>query len=254
MDIAHVRRLLTTGRFGREIRYFASIGSTMDDARAHPRAGAAEELAVVADEQTAGRGRLGRTWVAPAGVNLYVSILVRPPLAVLKRLGMVAPLAVADAVREVAGLDVAFKWPNDILIGGRKLCGVLIEGELAGQRPDFAVVGIGLNVNLEPDRYPEIAGTATSLARELGRPVSREATLAALLNAFERCYDREDGEALRLAWRACLETLGREVTVTFAGRSEEGIAEDVDAEGALVMRRADGSTVALPAGEVTLRR
>ena len=192
--------------------------------------------------------------MAPAGVNLYVSILARPPLAVLKRLGIVAPLAVAEAVKAVAGLDVAFKWPNDILAGGRKLCGVLIEGELAGQQPDFAVVGIGLNINLEPDRYPEIAGTATSIMRELGRPVSREETLAALLNAFERCYDQEDGEALRLAWRARLETLGREVTVTFAGRAEQGLAEEVDGEGALVLRRADGSTVTLPAGEVTLRR
>ncbi len=241
MNVDRVRQLLTT------------TSSTMDEVRARAETGAGEGLVVVADEQTAGRGRLGRAWVAPAGVNLYLSILVRPPLAAMKRLGMIAPLAVADAVAAVGGPEVSFKWPNDVRVGERKLCGVLIEGEFAGERPAFAIVGIGLNVNLDPTRYPEIAGLATSIARETGGPVSREEALAALLNAFERRYDTEDGEGLRRAWRARLDTLGREVDVTFAGRTEHGIAEDVDAEGALVLRRADGATVTLPAGEVTLR-
>lgn len=253
MDLDRVYSLLSTRRFGREIVYLPSTGSTMDVARARATQGAAEGLVVVADEQTAGRGRLGRGWVAPAGVNLYVSLLVRPAVAALKRLGMVAPLAVADAVTAVSGLDVRFKWPNDVRVGERKLCGVLIEAELAGELPAFAVVGIGLNVNLDLAQFPAIAGTATSIARELGRPVSREETLAALLNAFERRYDCPDGEALRLAWRARLDTLGRTVDVAFAGRSEHGVAEDVDGEGSLLLRRADGSIVTLPSGEVTLR-
>ena len=253
MDLEHVRSLLTTGRIGRPLLFFPSIGSTMDVARAQAEAGAPEGVVVVADEQTAGRGRLGRSWLAPAGVNLSLSILVRPSLAAMKRLGIVTPLAVADAVQAVGGLDVRFKWPNDVRAGGRKLCGILIEGGFTGETPTHAVVGIGLNVNLDAARYPEVADIATSIARELGRPVSREATLAALLNAFERRYDCADGESLRREWRARLETLGTIVTVTFAGRTEHGFAEDVDGDGALILRRADGSRVTLPAGEVTLR-
>jgi BirA family biotin operon repressor/biotin-[acetyl-CoA-carboxylase] ligase len=253
MDLDLVRSLLGTRRIGRELCYLPSTGSTMDVARGEALAGAAEGLVVVADEQTAGRGRLGRAWIAPAGVNLYLSILLRPSLERMKRLGMVAPLAVADAVAAVSGLDVRFKWPNDVRIGERKLCGILIESGFAGDSPSFAVAGIGLNVNLDADSYPEIAAIATSIARELGRSVSRERTLAALLTAFERHYLQDDAEVLRLAWRSRLDTLGGEITVAFSGGTESGIAEDVDADGSLLLRRRDGSRVTLPAGEVTLR-
>lgn len=253
MDIDRVRALLTTVRVGRELLYFPATSSTMDEVRARAERGAAEGLAVVADEQTAGRGRLGRAWVAPPGVNIYVSILLRPSLAVMKRLGMVAPLAVADAVAAVGGPAVRFKWPNDVRVGERKLCGILIEGEFAGDRPAFAIIGIGLNVNLNTDAHPEIADIATSIARETGRPVPRADALAALLNGLERYYEAEDGEALRRAWRDRLDTLGREVDVTFAGRTEHGIAEDVDGDGALILRRTDRSLITIPAGDVTLR-
>jgi BirA family biotin operon repressor/biotin-[acetyl-CoA-carboxylase] ligase len=254
VDIERVRRALTTQRIGADLVYLPTTTSTMDIVRERAAAGAAEGLTVLADEQTAGRGRLSRVWVAPPGVNLYVSILVRPARAVMKRLGIITPLAVAEAVAAVGGPAVEFKWPNDIRIAGLKLCGVLIEGGFSGDRPDFAVVGIGLNVNLDVKAHPEISDIATSLRRELGRDVSREDTLAALLNAFERLYDSTDGAALRARWRARLETLGQEVDVTFGGHTEHGVAEDVDEEGALILRRPDGSQVTLPAGEVTLRR
>jgi BirA family biotin operon repressor/biotin-[acetyl-CoA-carboxylase] ligase len=254
MDLDRVRRLLTTARIGRPITYLPATTSTMDVARERAAADAPEGLVVVADEQTAGRGRFGRAWVAPPGVNLLLSILLRPSAERMKRLGIVAPLAVAEAVRTVSGLVVRFKWPNDVLLGGRKLCGILVEGGFAGTAPVHAVVGIGLNVNLDPSTQPAIAATATSIAAALGRAVSREETLAALLNAFELLYDESDGERLRRDWKARLDTLGQEVEVTFAGRVERGVAEDVDAEGALVLRRPDGTRTALAAGEVTLRR
>ncbi len=253
MHIPTVTALLTTNRIGRELVFLPSTGSTMDDVRVRAAQSTAEGLVIVADEQVAGRGRLGRTWVAPPGVNLNVSVLVRPEREGMKRLGMIAPLAVADAVAAVAGLDVEFKWPNDVRVGERKLAGILIEGEFTGDRPDYAIIGIGLNVNLDTAAVPEIATIATSVAQEVGRPVSREQTLAALLNALERWLDDPDAEAARTAWRARLQTLGRAVTVSFAGATESGIAEDVDGAGALVLRRADGSRVILPAGEVTLR-
>jgi BirA family transcriptional regulator, biotin operon repressor / biotin---[acetyl-CoA-carboxylase] ligase len=253
VDTAHVRTLLTTSRIGATLVDLPTTGSTMDDVRARATVGASEGLVVSADEQTAGRGRFGRAWVAPAGVNLSLSILLRPSREQVKVLGMVAPLAVADAVAAVSGLAVQFKWPNDVRIGGRKLCGVLIESEFAGDRPVFAIAGIGLNVNLDTAGVPEIAEIATSIAREYGMPVSREQTLAALLSAFERWYDEPDPAMVWSAWRGRLETLGQEVEVTFSGKSERGVAEDVDAEGSLVLRRRDGARVILPAGEVTLR-
>lgn len=253
MDLDRVRARLGTTCIGRELLSFASVTSTMDVVRQRAEAGAPEGLVVTADEQTAGRGRFGRVWVAPPAANLSVSILLRPSLEVMRRLGIVAPLAVADAVREVSGLDVRFKWPNDVRVGERKLCGILIEGGLIGERPAWAIVGIGLNVNLDTARYPEIADIATSIARETGHSVSREDTLAALLNAFEARYDCDDRESLRGEWRSRLDTLGREITVTFGNRTEHGTAEDVDAEGALLLRRSDGTLLALPAGEVSLR-
>lgn len=256
MDVDRVQAELDRAgvRFGRPLQWLASTGSTMDDVRTRAAAGAAEGLVIAADEQVKGRGRLGRSWVAPVGVNLSLSILVRPSLPVMKRLGMITPLAVADAVAQTTGIPVRFKWPNDILIGGRKLCGILIEGEFSGERPALAIVGIGLNVNLDVDVFPEIAGLATSLRRETGHSVQREAVLVALLTAFQQHYDNPDGAALLDDWRSRLDTLGRDVNVTFAGRTEHGVAEDVTGDGSLLLRRADGALLTFPAGEVTLRR
>lgn len=256
MDLALVQSHLAGSgvRFGHELIWLPSTGSTMDDVRARATAGAAEGLVIAADEQTKGRGRLGRAWLAPPAVNLSLSILVRPTMPVMKRLGIITPLAVADAVAQVAGIDVRFKWPNDIQVAGRKLCGVLIEGEFRGEQPAYAIVGIGLNVNLDVAAIAELAGIATSLKQETGRSIEREAVLTALLAAFQQRYDCPDAALLLDAWRERLDTLGKEVAVTFAERSVHGIAENVTGDGSLLLRRPDGSLLTLPAGEVTLRR
>ena len=253
MDLQRVEKLLETKTIGRPLIFLAVTASTMDDVRQHAAAGAAEGLTVVADDQQSGRGRFGRAWVAPAGVNLSLSILLRPNRSQIKRLSIVAALAVADAVVQCHGLPVRCKWPNDLQVGGRKLCGILIEGGFSGDQPSHAIAGIGLNVNLDVEAYPDIAAVATSVAREVGQHVPREPLLAALLGAFERRYATAETDHLLSDWRSRLDTLGRTVTVQFQGRSESGVAEDVDQDGALLLRRDDGSLVALPAGEVTLR-
>ncbi len=254
LDLRSVEGRLTTNFVGRRILYLTSAASTQDVARAEAEGGAPEGTAVLAEEQSAGRGRLGRSWASPPGTNLYLTLVMRPPLARLRTLSIVAPLAVAQAVEETAGLAPRIKWPNDVLVAGRKLAGVLIESELSGQSPRYSLVGIGLNVNLDTDEVPEIAGIATSLRRELGHDVSREAVLAALLNRFEALYEEvARGPAVHAAWRSRLETLGRQVRVTFGEQVEEGLAEDVDGEGSLVLRRPDGSRVTVAAGEVTLQ-
>jgi BirA family biotin operon repressor/biotin-[acetyl-CoA-carboxylase] ligase len=251
-SVERVQALLRTAWLGRGFVYEPVVGSTMDLARRLASDGATRGTVIAADEQTAGRGRLGRRWLAPPGVNLAFSIVLYPSLAQLRRLATIAPLAVADGVRQACGLVCSIKWPNDVQIGGRKLAGVLLESELSGETPRFALIGIGLNVNFDVAAEPEIAGLATSLLCETGRKWEREAVLAACLNAFEQLHDGP-AEAAFERWRGSLNTLGQRVRVSFQGRTEEGIAEDVDADGSLILRRADGTRLVLPAGEVSLR-
>ena len=149
------------------------------------------------------------------------------------------------------GLDVAIKWPNDVLVGGRKLAGILIEGESSGAELVYALVGIGLNVN-DPVDDPEIVGIATSLSRELDEETSREAVMAALLNETEDAYNAPADDVYS-GWRSRIATLGQAVRLTFRDEVHEGVAEDVDTEGSLVLRLADGTHRAFEAGEVTLR-
>jgi BirA family biotin operon repressor/biotin-[acetyl-CoA-carboxylase] ligase len=250
LNVDQVSKQLTTRALGRKVVYLASTPSTMDAARAEAEAGAEEGLVVVAEEQTAGRGRFGRKWVSPAGQNLYFTLLLRPDVARLRTLSMAAPLAVCRGLEATTPLHPQIKWPNDVLIGGRKLSGILIESEFAGQAPRYALVGIGLNVNFRT-ADTEVAAIATSIAQELGSVVSREDVLAAVLNALGKLY--EGGEDAYAGWRERLETLGREVTVTFRGETVAGMAEDVDGEGNLVVRTADGELRTFEAGEVSLR-
>jgi BirA family biotin operon repressor/biotin-[acetyl-CoA-carboxylase] ligase len=225
----------------------------MDLAREAGRAGAPHGHVVAADEQTAGRGRFGRRWIAPAGANVMFTLLLRPDARALQQLSMTAALAVADGMRTAAGIEPVFKWPNDVQVGGRKLAGILIEAEFSGAEPEFALVGVGLNVNVDTSTEPEIAAIAASLRDITGTEHPREEVLAAVLNSFETWYEQSRRGSVRDAWAARLVTLGQPISVSFAGKVEHGTAESVTETGALVLRRADGSTVELPAGEVTTR-
>ena len=252
LDRTLVERRLRTRYLGRNLLYLQTTSSTQDVARAEAERGGPVGTAVLAEEQTAGRGRLGRAWVSPAGKNIYVTLVMRPPAPKLRVLSIVSPLAIAEALEGI-GLAPRLKWPNDVLVGGRKIAGILIETELSGDAVKYALVGIGLNVNFDVGAVPEIADIATSVRRELGRDASREELLAALLNAFEARYEQAlEGDAVFRAWRSRLETLGRRVRATLGQRVEEGVAEDVDAEGNLLVRRDDGSLAVVEAGDVTL--
>jgi len=218
------------------------------EADAEHRLACVEKLANDGDRIVA-----GRRWVAPPGSNLTFTILVRPAIEALEMLSIIAALAVGDGVRAVTGIDPVFKWPNDVQVDGRKLAGILIEAEFSGDQPSFALVGIGLNVNQESRAEPEIAGIAVSLRDLLGHEVEREAVLAAVLDSFERWYDRAPDATIVDTWSSRLVTLGQTISVSFAGQVETGLAESVTPVGALRLRRPDGSAVVLPAGEVTTR-
>jgi len=255
LDLDHLQTLLHTERLGRKVFYLESTASTMTDAAREAEAGATEGAVVFAEEQTAGRGRLGRSWVSPAGVNIYVTIILRPTLDELRHISVIAPLAVCQAIEETAGLFPRIKWPNDVLINSKKVSGILVQSELSGNDVLYALVGPGINVNLDASAHPEIASIATSLRSELDREVSREEVLAAMLDRFEEHYEAlRRGEVVSMAWKHRLDTLGKPVRVQFAGgRTEEGVAVDADSDGSLILRRDDGSHVRIEAGEVTLR-
>ena len=249
-----ISRGLDTRIVGGRVLYLTTVSSTMDAARREAEDGAPEGMVVVAETQTAGRGRFQRPWVSPSGVNVTLSILLRPQPDELPRLNMAATLAVVRAIGVTTGLQSAIKWPNDVHLGGRKVAGILIEGQAKVGAAPYAILGIGLNVNFDPASYPEIAALATSLAQETGGPVSRLAVLQALLREMDGLYAAlRRGDSPWEEWRGLLETLGRRVRVQWRGVVEEGLTVEVDREGSLVLERADGSRVTLPAGEVTLR-
>jgi BirA family biotin operon repressor/biotin-[acetyl-CoA-carboxylase] ligase len=245
---------LGTRYVGRRFSYYEHIPSTQDAARQEAEQGAPEGTTILADQQTAGRGRLGRQWVSPPGANLYFSVVLRPAAEHLRKLGMIWPMAICQAVGEVTGLSARVKWPNDVLVGPRKLAGVLIDSEFSGARVDYAIVGIGLNVNFDISAHEEIQDIATSISAELGREVAREELLATVLNRFEELYEAaRRGQPVHLGWKAHLDILGRPIRVKYREGVEVGVAEDVEPDGTLVLRRRDGSHVRIEAGEVTLK-
>ncbi len=251
-----IRARLTTRVMGRALEVHREIDSTNRRAVELARAGAPEGMLVLADVQTAGRGRLGRQWHAPAGSSLLMSLVLRPALhpAQAQRAVMVCSLGLLEGIRENTGLRAGIKWPNDVVIGDRKVAGLLAELGLTGQQLDYVVVGMGVNVNLDVSDLPQLMTPATSLAAEVGRPLSRIELLAAVLERLERRYQGlRDGRTLADAWRAQLTTLGRAVTVGTPGEVIAGVAEDVDENGALLVRTPDGVLHTILAGDVTLR-
>src|SRR3990172_4239329 len=160
LSVQRIRSHLRTSTIGRKIIYRSSVSSTMDLSRNQAESGAEEGTAIVADEQTAGRGRLGRTWISPPRANVYVSVVLRPDAEHVRPLSMVCPLAVCRAIEEVTGLPARVKWPNDVLIHGRKVSGTLIDAEFEDGGVRYAIAGVGINVNFDARRYEEIRDLA----------------------------------------------------------------------------------------------
>ena len=250
---------LRTRCFGRRVLHRSTVGSTNDEARFQASAGAPEGLLVLAEEQTAGRGRYDRRWEAPFGSGILASLLLRPtflPPGQAFLLTALAALGVAEAVERETALPVELKWPNDVLVGGRKACGILVELEGAAGRLAWAVLGWGLNVNVDFSADPELRQRATSLAEAAGRPFPRLPLLWACLERLETHYEALQagrGEEVWAGWRARLNVLGREVEVAAPEGTISGVALDVGLDGALLVQRADGRAERVLAGDVTVR-
>jgi BirA family transcriptional regulator, biotin operon repressor / biotin---[acetyl-CoA-carboxylase] ligase len=254
-----LRPLLNTHDLGRTLHAHEELASTSDLAKELAEAGAEHGEVVIAETQTAGRGRRGRAWSSPPRKNLYFSVVLRPelPPARAAELTLVASLAICDALRQ-AGVDAGIKWPNDLLVGGRKIAGILTELAAEPDRVHWVVLGVGVNVNAAPEDFPpELRDEATSLLIERGEPAPRALFAAACLTALEDWLDvhEERGfEAIRQAWRERSVTLGREVVVRTDGREIAGVAEDLDADGALLVRTAAGGLERVLSGDVQLLR
>jgi BirA family transcriptional regulator, biotin operon repressor / biotin---[acetyl-CoA-carboxylase] ligase len=230
------------------------VSSTNDLAAAMAERGTPEGRVVVANAQSAGRGRHGRSWASPPGAGLYVSTVLRPPSHALPLLTIAAGIAVAEAIQAATGLVTDVKWPNDVYAHGRKVAGILAEASSSSDAAAIQHVVVGAGINVMPAAYPpEIAGRATSLEVELGRDVDRGLLLAEYLCALAARYqdllDRR-GDAVVCAWRArAASMLGRRVEWDGGGATREGVALDIDDTGALVVRTSAGA-VRLAAGEV----
>jgi BirA family biotin operon repressor/biotin-[acetyl-CoA-carboxylase] ligase len=249
-----VQSALTTKLIGRPFYYHPVVGSTMDEARRLAQAGVPEGTVVLADEQVAGRGRLQRRWWAPAGSSLLLSLVLRPLLGPrhAQRLTMICSLAVCDAIAQVSGLRAMIKWPNDVLLGGRKVCGILTELDLVGDELRYAIVGIGINVNVDFTTAPPLMSPATSLSMETGRAIPRLDLLVALLSGIEKRYlALRDGRSWHQEWADRMATLGQHVRVSSGSEQWHGLAVGVDEDGALLLQLEDGSTRRVLAGDVT---
>ena len=249
---------LATRVLGRRWQHVRETDSTNALARELAEAGAADGLVVVAETQRAGRGRLGRHWSSPPG-GIWCSVLLRPNLSPSSAalLTLAAAVAAAEATEAVAGLRCGIKWPNDLLVNGRKVAGILTEMSAELDQLNYVVLGVGVNANFPTAQLPDgLLVRATTLMEERGQRVARAAWLGAFLNRCERwrlSLEAEARQQLISAWRDRSVTLGRAVIVTTPTGRLSGHAVDVDPDGALLVETADGARVRVAAGDVTLR-
>ncbi len=245
---------LATRRFRGPIHHFETIASTSDLAKELGSRGAPEGTLVAAETQHAGRGRLGRQWESPPSVGLYVSLVLRPtlPPTELPQITLTAAVAGVLALQRATGLTPGIKWPNDLLLNGKKVGGILTEMETESDQIRYLVLGWGLNVN-NPDFPPELTPIATSLLLAAGRKFSRVAILQAWLEEFEALYERflkRDFADILEAWKEHALTLGQLVTVRQGSREIHGQALDVDGDGALLVETRPGEIVRVTSGEI----
>jgi BirA family biotin operon repressor/biotin-[acetyl-CoA-carboxylase] ligase len=257
LNVDKLQEGLRTKRFGRNIILLREIGSTNDFAKELAGYGAVEGTVAVAETQTCGRGRLEREWVSPKG-GLWFSIILRPEVKPVEAVWLVfvAGLAVAGVLRELYGLKVETKWPNDVLVNGRKVCGILTEMSTIGEKVNYVIVGVGVNANLAVKKHlPKvIAETATSLEDELGRKVRFGELFQALIERLENSYYlflEEGFTAILSGWKKYAGFLGKMVEVTSGVDKLRGVAMDIDSDGSLILKQ-NGVSVKVLSGDLSV--
>ena len=253
MNKESIARGLAAKWAGCEIVYFEETDSTNRQARLLAAEGAAHGTLVIADRQSAGRGRRGRSWISPAGEGVFMSLIVRPdvPPSGVAKLSLTLALAVSRAIERETGLDARIKWPNDIVIGGRKICGMLLEMDATAEKVRSIVAGVGINVH-QREFDEEIAHTASSLDLMAGRRVSRSAVVRAFLEEFERAMALSD-EAMMDAYRARSATIGQRVQVIGLSGTYTGMAQGITESGSLLVESDAGDVREVLAADVSVR-
>lgn len=258
MSKAEIESLMDTKWAGSNVVYYDEIDSTNNRAKEAGDNKVPHGTLFVADMQVAGKGRRGRVWQSPAGSSIYMTILLYPEISPLKapQLTLVMAIAVAEGIKEVTGLDTKIKWPNDIVVNGRKICGILTEMSTEIDYINHVVIGAGINVN--QDDFPEdIRKTASSLKMELGKQVKRSELIAAIMKSFEKDYEifvkTEDLSGLQELYNSMLVNLDRDVKVLEPGNEYEAHALGINKTGELIVRTAEGEEKEIYAGEVSVR-
>lgn len=260
LTLNELEPFLDTDFIGRNVVYLDSIDSTNVYAKRRAEEPFKEGTVVIAEEQSEGRGRLGRHWVSPRGKGIWMSIMLKPDIrpADAPKLTIVAAYAVANALLNCCSLEARIKWPNDIIAGGKKLCGILTEMSAEADEIKYVVIGIGINANLGIEDFgPEVSSIATSISIESGRDISRKALVASVLQEFEKVYkDFAEAGSIKFLldeYKNKSAVLGKEIRVI--SRKEEiiGLAVDISEEGHLVVRSGDGSVREVMSGEVSVR-
>lgn len=260
LSLNELEPYLHTGFIGREIIYLDSIGSTNTYAKKAAEEHFKEGTVIIAEEQTDGRGRLGRQWVSTKGKGIWMSIMLKPDIlpADAPKLTIAAAYAVAKAVLRCCNLDASIKWPNDIVAGGKKLCGILTEMSAEADEIKSVIVGIGINANMENEDFgAEVASLATSISLEKGSAVSRKALAASVLNEFEKVYEDfiKEGSLKSFLgeYKNKSAVLGKEIRVISKKEEIIGLAVDISEEGHLVVKLGDGTLREIMSGEVSVR-
>ncbi|HYA11769.1 MAG TPA: biotin--[acetyl-CoA-carboxylase] ligase [Thermodesulfovibrionales bacterium] len=248
------------GSIGRKIFFCETVSSTNTIAAELAEKDEVEGAVVIADRQERGRGRLGRCWVSPPGVNIYMSILLRPEIEPkhMTLITIMDAIACTLALRRVTGLNVTIKWPNDLMVSDKKLGGILTEMRIALNRTKYAVTGIGINVNMDSDALPDIIkDVATSVKMETGMLHSRPEIIIEILNEIDHWYrilkEKRKMELLS-QWKELTSTLGRKVKIILGKETLTGVAESIDSEGMLVVKLPSGASRVIRDGDLTILR
>jgi BirA family biotin operon repressor/biotin-[acetyl-CoA-carboxylase] ligase len=248
------------GSIGRKIFFYETIDSTNTIAAELAEKGEAEGAVIIADCQKKGRGRLGRHWVSPPGVNIYMSILLRPDIELKDAtlLTIMAAIGCTVALRRVTGIDITIKWPNDLIVSDKKVGGILTEMRIVHRKIEYAITGIGINVNMDSDALPDvIKEVATSVKMEAGTLYSRTEIITEILNEISHWYKilkEERRQELLSQWEQLTSTLGREVKVNLGKETLTGLAESIDGEGMLILRLPSGTLRVIRDGDLTFLR
>lgn len=255
---AELLSCLETEWAGGRIVYFDATDSTNAQAKRLAEAHAPHGTLVVSDRQDGGKGRRGRSWASPSGVGIWMSLILRPKIdpSLASMLTLVAALAVREGIREETGLSPLIKWPNDLVLNGKKICGILTEMSTELMEIQYVITGIGINVN-QKEFPPEIRDTATSLSLEAGRSFRRSSLIAAILRVFEKDYEAflktGDLSLLLEEYNACLVNRGKEVCILDPSGEYRAVAEGIDENGSLLVTLPDGTRREIISGEVSVR-